>query len=58
MNFEKSEAFCTKKCGRPHLEELSNPLVQKTSALDKPPPPDVFYGRPLRIFTISLFLFN
>jgi len=36
--FEKSDVFCTKKCGRPHL---NNPLVRKMSALDKaPPPPD------------------
>jgi len=34
-NFKKSEAFCTKKCGRPHLK--TSPLVCKRSALDKPP---------------------
>jgi len=22
INFEKSEVFCTKKCGRPHLKNL------------------------------------
>jgi len=32
INFKKSEVFCPKKCGRPHLKY---PLVRKMSALDK-----------------------
>jgi len=38
MNFKKSDVFCTKKCGRPHLK---NPLPLPLTV-------DVFYGRPLR----------
>jgi len=36
LNFEKSEMFCTKKFGRPHMKNRF-PLVQKMSELDKPP---------------------
>jgi len=39
INFEISEVFCTKKCGRPHLKTPSPrlPLGRKMSALDKLP---------------------
>jgi len=53
INFENSEVFCTKKCGRPHLKNPSSPLVRKMSALNEPNYPlnaDVFYGRPLTKF--------
>jgi len=47
INSEKSDVFCTKKCGRPHLKYPS-PFVRKMSALDTPTPTaDVFYGQPL-----------
>jgi len=36
-NFERSEVFCIKKCGRPHLKN-SRTLVCKISALDNPFP--------------------
>jgi len=53
INFEKSEAFCIKKCGHPHLKNPL-PFVRKMSALDKPPE----CGRPsLWTAPYVLFLF-
>jgi len=56
INFKKSEVFCTKKCGRPHLKNPSL-LVRKMSALDKlPSTADVFYERPLKLSKYCRFV--
>jgi len=46
INFEKSQVFCTKKCGRPHLQKTL-PLIQKMSTLDNPLTADVFMDSPI-----------
>jgi len=55
INFKKSEIFCAKKCGRPHLKNTL-PLVRKMFALDNPPHPDCghrLWTEPLMgVFTI------
>jgi len=46
-NFEKSESFCAKNCGRPHLKNPSCPRNVRTEQTPSPLSADVFYGWPL-----------
>jgi len=41
INFEKSDDFCTKKCGRPHLKNPLPPCNRLSQSAN------VFYGQPL-----------
>jgi len=51
INFEKSEFFFIKKCGRPHLKNLPCPKNVRTGQI--PSPPD--YGRPF-LWTFYIFM--
>jgi len=54
INFEKSEVFCSKKCGRPHLRNslLPCPKNVRTKQIPLPLTADVFHGQ-LLIVRIS-----
>jgi len=56
INFQKSEVFFTKKCGRPHL---SSPLSENVRTRQTPSPltADIFYGQPLSYDVIFTLIF-
>jgi len=56
INFEKSEVFYTKKCGRPHLSSPC-PKNVRTGQTPSSLSADVFYGRPLSYDVIFTLIF-